>query len=185
MKNRFCPLAFDKPFAALCAAAMATTAMMPTAEAATTTFGNRSRDFAEWCAEKYTAGDTILFNADGTFSTWLDGVTSPSAAVDVTVISILPQYGPTDFDFIVRNGARLDVGTFIANSKVAARIEDSTMAFTATNGAVVTVSGETRILIYDGPGGVFSANFDHATLTNSGTVGIANWARTNATSTGA
>ena len=158
---------------ALCAAAMAAT----TATAATTTFGNRSRDFAEWCGEKYASGDTILFNADGTFSTWLDGVTSPSNAVDVTQISIIPQYGETDFDFIVRNGARLDVGAFIVNSKTAARIEDSTMAFTATNGAVVNISGETRLLLYDGPGGVFSANFDHATLTNSGTVGIANWGK--------
>lgn len=153
-------------------------ALLPTAaEAATTTFGNRSRDFAEWCAEKYTAGDTILFNADGTYSTWLDGVTSPSAAVDVTQISSMPQYGWTDFEFIVRNGARLNVGAFVVNSKTAARIEDSTATFTATNGAVVNISGETRLLIYDGPGGVFSANFDHATLTNSGTVGIANWGK--------
>ena len=156
---------------------LAACATITTARAATTTFGNRSRDFAEWCGEKYTAGDTILINADGTFSTWLDGVTSPSNAVDVTQISIIPQYGETDFDFIVRNGARLDVGAFIVNSKTAARIEDSTMAFTATNGAVVNISGETRLLLYDGPGGVFSANFDHATLTNSGTVGIANWGK--------
>ena len=159
--------------ATLCAAAMATTAMLPTAaEAATTTFGNRSRDFAEWCAEKYTAGDTILFNADGTYSTWLDGVTSPSAAVDVTQISSMPQYGRTDFEFIVRNGARLDVGAFVVNSRTAARIEDSTATFTATNGAVVNVSGDTRIFLNEGPGGVFSANFDHATLTNDGAVAI-------------
>ena len=165
---------FGKTLAsALCAAAMATT----TAWAAQIKFGMTSRDFAEWCAEKYSAGDTILFDSDGTYSTWLDGLTSQPTTVDVTQISILPQYGPTTFDFIVRNGARLDVGTFIANSKVAARIEDSTMAFTATNGAVVTISGETRIFQYDGPGGVFTANFDHTTLTNDGEVAIAGWGK--------
>ena len=158
----------NNAFTILAACATITTAAM----AATTPFGNRSRDFAEWCGEKYTAGDTILINADGTFSTWLDGVTSPSNAVDVTQISIIPQYGETDFDFIVRNGARLDVGAFIVNSKTAARIEDSTMAFTATNGAVVNVTGDTRIFLNEGPGGVFSANFDHATLTNDGAVAI-------------
>ena len=163
----------DKTIAALCAAAMATTAMLPTAtRAATTNFGNRSRDFAEWCAEKYTAGDTILFNADGTYSTWLDGETSPSAAVDVTQISSMPQYGTTDFEFIVRNGARLDVGALVVNSRTAARIEDSTATLTATNGAVVNVSGDTRIFLNEGPGGVFSTYFDHATLTNDGAVAI-------------
>lgn len=167
MKTRLGTLLSRALFAALAFA------LLPTAaEAATTTFGNRSRDFAEWCAEKYTAGDTILFNADGTYSTWLDGVTSPSAAVDVTQISSMPQYGTTDFEFIVRNGARLDVGAFVVNSRTAARIEDSTATFTATNGAVVNVSGDTRIFLNEGPGGVFSANFDHATLTNDGAVAI-------------
>lgn len=153
-------------------------AWIPTAaRAATVNFGNRSRDFAEWCAEKsaaglYAAGDTVLFNADGTYSTWLDGLTSQPATVDVTQISSMPQYGTTDFNFIVRNGARLNVGAFVVNSRTAARIEDSTATFTATNGAVVNVTGDTRIFLNEGPGGVFSANFDHATLTNDGAVAI-------------
>ncbi|MBQ6248005.1 MAG: hypothetical protein IJK04_14125, partial [Kiritimatiellae bacterium] len=172
MKSRFCSIRFGKTGATLCAAAMATTAMLPTAaEAATTTFGNRSRDFAEWCAEKYTAGDTILINADGTLSTWLDGLTSQPATVDVTQISIIPQYGNrTDLEFIVRNGACLNVGTFVVNAKNG--LEEKETAFTATNGAVVNVSGDTRIFQNDGIGGVFSANFDHATLTNDGAVAI-------------
>ncbi|MBP5545273.1 MAG: hypothetical protein ILM98_14450 [Kiritimatiellae bacterium] len=150
---------------------LAACATITTATAATTPFGNRSRDFAEWCAEKYTAGDTILINADGTLSTWLDGLTSQPATVDVTQISIIPQYGNrTDLEFIVRNGACLNVGTFVVNAKNG--LEEKETAFTATNGAVVNVSGDTRIFQNDGIGGVFTANFDHATLTNDGAVAI-------------
>ena len=162
----------NNAFTILAACATITTAAM-----ADYNFPGSSGDFGRWYLDNYAAPGTVLFNSDGTYGTWLDGTASATNAADVQQISILPQYGRTVFEFIVRNGARLNVGTFIANSKIAARIEDSTVAFTVTNGAVVNVTGETRILQYDGPGGVFTANFDHATLTNDGEVAIAGWGK--------
>ena len=162
----------NNAFTILAACATITTAAM-----ADYNFPGSSGDFGRWYLDNYAAPGTVLFNSDGTYGTWLDGTASATNAADVQQISILPQYGRTVFEFIVRNGARLNVGTFIANSKIAARIEDSTVAFTATNGAVVNVSGDTRIFQNDGPGGVFTANFDHATLTNDGEVAIAGWGK--------
>ena len=156
-------------------AAATALAMAPATAKADYTFPGSSMDFGQWYLDHYTTPGTVLFNADGTYGPWLDGANGATNAAAVSQLTIKPQYGETHAEFIVRNGARLDLGALVVNSASAARIADSDVTFTATNGAVVNVSGESRLLHYDGSGGVFFANFDRATLTNDGEVAIAGW----------
>ena len=90
---------------------LAACATITTAARADYNFPGSSRDFGDWYLHNYdyTAPGRVNFRDGGTYTTWLDGANSPTNAVDVETLAIQAYYGETHNEFIVRNGARLDV----------------------------------------------------------------------------